>query len=757
MNPLIRILYLEDEPADVELVEAKLEEAGLSTQITRAETRDEFDEALRKDECDIILADYRLPMYDGMSALQLAQERCPDIPFIFVSGTMGEEAAIDGLTKGATDYVLKQNLSRLGSAVKRALQEAENRRARKRMQKALEESEAKMRSILENIEMGVTLISPKMEVLELNARMREWFADVDPSQRPICYHVFNDPPGEEVCDYCPACKTLQDGLVHEVITQTSRAGIVRNYRIVSSPVINESGEVTAAIEIVEDITEKLAMEAQLRQAQKMESVGRLAGGVAHDFNNMLGVIIGHVELAMDSLDPSQPIFADLKEIWKTALRSADLTRQLLAFARKQAIAPRVLDLNETLEGMIKMLRNVIGENINLIWRPRTELWAVKMDPSQIDQILANLCVNARDAIAGVGNITIETNMETFNEADCPAHPGFIPGDFVMLSIRDDGQGMDKDTLDKIFEPFFTTKGIGKGTGLGLSTVYGIIKQNNGFIYVYSELDKGTTFKIYLPRHVAKTEQMRKESPTSLDIRGHETILLVEDEAQMLKIVGLMLERSGYQVLAASTPGQAIRVAEEHTDDIHLLITDIIMPEMNGRDLAKNLTSLYPGIKHLFMSGYLGDVIAQHGALDEGENFIQKPFSMQALTTKVREVLDGRSGRDGFARKAFREMEIFDAMENQVGMHDAFDETTGQKAERREHSSGEILTPKALAEVPDDLLATLKQAVIDLDPDQIQAVIDEIRKMNASIGQTMTDLANDFQYDKLLSLIQQRNV
>jgi PAS domain S-box-containing protein len=512
---------------------------------------------------------------------------------------------------------------------------------RKRMERALEESEVKTRSILDNIGIGVALISPEMEILELNHRMREWFPGIDPGQRPVCYRAFNDPPREAICDYCPTCKTLQDGLVHEATTQTPQAGGRRNYRIVSSPILNASGEVTAAIEMVEDITETLSLESQLQQAQKLESIGRLAGGVAHDFNNMLGVILGHTELAMGEVDPTQTLFAALQEIRKAAEHSADLTRQLLAFARKQTVAPRVLDLNETVEGMQRMLRRLIGEDIDLAWLPGKNLWPVKVDPSQIDQILANLCVNARDAIAGVGKVSIEMGNATFDEAYCDDHPGFIPGDFVMLAVSDDGHGMDKDTLDKIFEPFFTTKGIGRGTGLGLATVYGTVKQNNGFINVYSEPGHGTTFKIYLPRHAAKTEQMRKESPAAPVAQGHETILLVEDELAILNMTRQMLERFGYRVLSASTPSEAIRVAKEHAGEIHLLIADVVMPEMNGRDLAENLISLYPGLRRLFMSGYTANVIAHHGVLDEGIHFIQKPFSMQALAAKVREVLDSK--------------------------------------------------------------------------------------------------------------------
>ncbi|MCB2181572.1 MAG: response regulator [Desulfobulbaceae bacterium] len=480
-----------------------------------------------------------------------------------------------------------------------------------------------------------------MEILELNKRMREWFPAINPGQRPTCYRAFNDPPRDDVCDYCPTCKTLQDGLVHEATTQTPQPEGTRNYRIVSSPVFSPSGQVTAAIEMVEDITEKLSLESQLRQAQKMESVGRLAGGVAHDFNNMLGVIIGHTELALDQIKPTQPLFASMQEIQKAAIRSVDLTRQLLAFARKQTIAPRVLDLNETVEGMLKMLRRMIGEDIDLVWQADSNLWPIKMDPSQIDQILANLCVNARDAIDGVGKVTIETHTITFDETSAANHSGFMPGDFIMLAVSDDGQGMDKDTLDKIFEPFFTTKDIGKGTGLGLATVYGVVKQNNGFINVYSEPGQGSTFKIYLPRHAGEGEGMRKESPVAPDSRGHETILLVEDEVAILEITRRILDKLGYRVLAATTPAEAIRLAKEYAGEINLLITDVVMPEMNGRDLAKKLISLYPELRILFMSGYTSNVIAHHGILGDGINFIEKPFSKQDLATKIREVLPGK--------------------------------------------------------------------------------------------------------------------
>uniref|UniRef100_UPI0040575D1A ATP-binding protein n=1 Tax=Candidatus Electrothrix sp. TaxID=2170559 RepID=UPI0040575D1A len=413
-----------------------------------------------------------------------------------------------------------------------------------------------------------------------------------------------------------------------------------------SPVKDASGRILNYVAVKRDITEFLRAEEeraklqeQLNQAQKMESVGRLAGGVAHDFNNMLGVILGHVEFALEKAEQGHELHADLKEIQTAAMRSAAITKQLLAFARKQTISPKKLDLNETVESMLNMLRRLIGEDIDLVWKPTAQLWPVKMDPSQIDQILANLCVNARDAIDSVGKLTIETGRKTFDEEYCKKHEGFIPGDFVLLAVSDNGCGMDKETLENLFEPFFTTKEVGKGTGLGLATIYGIVKQNNGFINVYSEPGQGSIFKIYLPRLVADEDTDKVVPEKKAAAGGSETILLVEDEPTILRMTRIMLERKGYSVLPAATPGEAIDLAKTHADKIHLLMTDVVMPEMNGRDLAGQIVHLYPDIRLLFMSGYTADVIAHQGVLDDGVAFIQKPFSMADMTEKVREVLD----------------------------------------------------------------------------------------------------------------------
>ncbi|MDS4032229.1 MAG: GAF domain-containing protein [Candidatus Contendobacter sp.] len=383
-----------------------------------------------------------------------------------------------------------------------------------------------------------------------------------------------------------------------------------------------------------------ALEAQLYQAQKMEAVGRLAGGIAHDFNNMLAVIAGHADMALEQTTPKSPLRANIVEIQEAAQRSAELTRQLLAFARKQTIAPKMLNLNDTIAGMLKMLGRLIGEDIELLWKPAGTLWPVNMDPTQIDQIMANLIVNARDAITGVGRITIETGQAVFDESYRETHADANPGAYVLLAVSDTGCGMDKVVLAQLFDPFFTTKPPGKGTGLGLAMVYGIVKQNQGFINVYSEPGHGTTFKIYLPRHEPEPPGARLAQSLAATPAGAETVLLVEDEAALLNLGKVLLERLGYTVLAAAGPNQALQLAEAHASVIHLLLTDVIMPDMSGRDLWQRLRDLRPGIKCLFMSGYTANVIAHHGVLDDGVHFLQKPFSRKALATKLREALSG---------------------------------------------------------------------------------------------------------------------
>lgn len=436
-------------------------------------------------------------------------------------------------------------------------------------------------------------------------------------------------------------KTITDGRTFRGrMINKRKDGIFFTEEATISPVRDASGRIMNFVAVKRDITEELRVAAQLQQAQKMESIGRLAGGVAHDFNNMLGAILGYTELALNKTSPAEAeLRADLQEILKAAHRSAEITRQLLAFARKQTISPKVLDLNETVEGMLKMLHRLIGEDIDLVWKPKAKLWRVIMDAAQIDQILANLCINARDAITGVGKLTIETDNVTFDAAYCADHAGFIPGAFVMLAVSDDGCGMDKETIHNVFEPFFTTKSADRGTGLGLATVFGIVKQNNGFINVYSEPGQGTTVKVYLPRHVGEVPEKRTETAAKLPSGHNEIVLLVEDEPAIMNMAGVMLEKLGYKVISTGSPSKALQLAESHAEGIDLLITDVIMPKMNGRELAEQIQAIHPRIKTLFMSGYTADVITHQGVLSEDDNFLQKPFSAGTFAIKIREVLE----------------------------------------------------------------------------------------------------------------------
>ncbi|MBM9536068.1 PAS domain S-box protein [Desulfobulbus alkaliphilus] len=510
---------------------------------------------------------------------------------------------------------------------------------RKRSEDALRESEARFRA-LHNASFGGIAIHDKGVILECNQGLSE-----------ISGFGYDELIG-------------MDGLL--LIAEQSREAVMRNIRSgyeqpyeafgvrkngeeyplrLEARNIPHKGKTVRVVEF-RDITERKRAEAehaklqeQLIQAQKMETVGRLAGGVAHDFNNMLGVILGYTEMTLEQVSPGHPMYKALHGIQQAAQRSADLTGQLLAFARKQAIAPRIIDLNETVERMLKMLRRLIGEDIDLIWLPGRNLEPIKMDPTQIDKILANLCINARDAIAGVGKVTIETAAASLDEAWCAVHNETVPGEYMLLAISDNGCGMDRETLSHLFEPFFTTKEQGKGTGLGLASVYGAVTQNKGFINVYSEPGQGTTFKIYLRAYgdqSAGVEGKTLELPAE---HGSETILLVEDEPAILEMTMMMLERLGYTVLAAATPGEAIRLAHEHAGSIDLLMTDVVMPEMNGQELAGYLLAHSPNLKCLFMSGYTANVIAQHGVLDKGVHFIQKPFTMEDLKRKLGQTLN----------------------------------------------------------------------------------------------------------------------
>lgn len=414
-----------------------------------------------------------------------------------------------------------------------------------------------------------------------------------------------------------------------------------------TPMYEKNGDFIGVLGIGRDITEikkaeeeKRKLQEQLQHAQKIEAVGRLAGGVAHDFNNMLSVIQGHAELALEYLQPHALVFDDINEIIKAAKRSSSLTKQLLAFARRQTITPQILDLNKCIEGTLSMLGRLIGENIELVWKPSVQQKMVKIDPTQVEQVLANLCINSKDAITNTGTVTIITSNCFLDETFCETHEDVLPGSYITLTISDNGRGMSAETQKNIFEPFYTTKELGKGTGLGLATVYGIVKQNNGAIDVISDKEVGSTFIMYFPMCHLDGQFIKEDEKEQQITQGNETILIVEDEPILLEMAVRMLEHDGYKVYGAITPEQAIAYAESHKDVLHLIITDVIMPDMNGRELAEKLQTIVPDCQCLFMSGYTADVIAHHGVLEMNVHFIPKPFSKKELNLKVRTILDG---------------------------------------------------------------------------------------------------------------------
>ena len=461
-----------------------------------------------------------------------------------------------------------------------------------------------------------------------------------------CYDLAPPMEGVDAREYNLALLARKEPFMNLESQMVAKDGRVVCLSSSGMPVLDADGALLGFRGMDTDITDRKRMEEekerlqeQFVHTQKIECVGRLAGGMAHDFNNKLGIILGYLEVASQHVDPEAPLRGFLQKIEKAARDSVDLTQRVLTFARRQPVAPQHIDLNNTVEGLFSMLKKVIGEDIHLTWKPNSARPYVMIDPVQVDQVLANLMLNARDAIDGVGTISVETADAVIDEAYCASNREAIPGDYVMLAVSDDGCGMNKETQAIIFEPFFTTKDVGRGTGLGLSTVHGIVKQNNGFINVYSEPDQGALFKIYFPRcATAPDTKTPMPSAPKEALGGNETILVVEDESDLLDLCKLMLDSLGYHTLTACTPAEADQIIDQRQGDIHLLITDVVMPIMNGSDLARRLLSRYPRIKVLFMSGYAENTIVQRGILTDNVHFIQKPFTNEDFAAKIREVL-----------------------------------------------------------------------------------------------------------------------
>jgi PAS domain S-box-containing protein len=515
---------------------------------------------------------------------------------------------------------------------------------RRHAEEALRESEERFRTTLYSIGDGVITTDTNGNIQQMNhvAEQLTGWDETEAYGKKIdeIFKIFNEQTNAPALN--PVASVLKKGIVVGLANHTvliARDGTQRPIADSGAPIRNSRGEVTGVVLVFNDQSERRGLQDQLFQAQKMEAIGQLAGGVAHDFNNMINVILGYASMMEEDFPPADPSYHKIKAIISTAERSANLTKQLLAFARKQIIAPVPKNLNQELIPLQKMLGRLIGEDIALNISYTKDLWDIKIDPVQLTQVLTNLAANARDAIENTGSVSIETANVRIEEALGHGSKKIPAGEYVQLIFSDTGKGMNKEILGRIFEPFFTTKPKGVGTGLGLSTVFGIVKQNNGFINVYSEPDQGTTFKIYFPRHQG-TAETPDELQQEIPLNGTETVLIVEDEGEILTLAKLVLEKYGYKVLHAQSPSDALASCEHYREKIDLLITDVIMPGMNGKELKERLDAKYPGIKVLFMSGYPADIVAHRGVLEEGVEFLQKPFTPVMLAKKIREVLNG---------------------------------------------------------------------------------------------------------------------
>jgi PAS domain S-box-containing protein len=601
MTEHVRILHVEDSDRDAELVREVLLAEGLNCEIVRVETREQYIAALETGQFDLIVCDYTLPSFEGGEALEIAAERWSHIPFLFFSGTIGEEKAVETLKKGAAEYVLKDNLARLPSAVRRALSEARERAERRKAEEALRASEQRTRALMENAKDAILVTNIQGIVVEVNRAGEELFGR-HRVEFAGC-HFFDLLIADEREKARLRFEAILAGGApggQETIAMTADG---RAVPIEISGSLVEIGGERLMLAIVRDVSERKQLEEQFRQAQKMEAVGRLAGGVAHDFNNLLTVILGYSDVVNNQLPAEHPLRQEIEQIRKAGERAAALTQQLLAFSRTQVLLPQLIDVREVVTDIHKMLRRVIGEDVDLSMVCDRETGRIKADPGQLEQVLMNLAVNARDAMPGGGKLTIETRNAAFGEADAREHVTAQPGSYVMIAVSDTGAGMDAETKTHIFEPFFTTKEKGKGTGLGLATVYGIVKQSGGFIRVSSEPGHGTAFAIYLPRVEEELDSHRGPLPPAIgSARGTETILLLEEEEGLRRLARDVLENHGYMVI--ETPGwqSALELATQHPGPIDLVLADAVMPETDGPEIVSRLSALRPGIKILSMSG-----------------------------------------------------------------------------------------------------------------------------------------------------------
>ncbi|HEX9704732.1 MAG TPA: response regulator [Gemmatimonadales bacterium] len=633
----LRVLLVEDNPDDARLIERELRRLVISTTLRRVDSEAALRTALPEFTPTIVLTDHSLPQFDAHQALRVVHAWNPSTPVIVVTGSLDEETAADYIKAGAADYVLKNRLPRLGAAVVGALERKRAWDATAVAERELRASEAKFSQVFRANPSAIGIMMLDGRFLEVNQTFLESFGYLREEvvgRSALDLGLWRDPT-----DRARLLDQVREGRpVRNVELEfRTKAGELRTL-LYSAELVELEG-IPHILALSNDVTDRKRLEQQLRQAVKMEAVGRLAGGVAHDFNNVLTAMFGYADLLAEELPEGSSARRDLEEIRKAAQRAATLTRQLLAFSRQQVLEPVVLSLNEMVREIDQMLRRMIGEDVALRLALPSELGNVRADPGQLEQVVMNLVVNARDAMPTGGRLLIETANAELTEEYAELRQPVVPGRYVMLAVSDTGIGMDAETRTRIFEPFFTTKEKGKGTGLGLSTVYGIVKQSGGYIWVYSESGIGTTFRIYLPRVDAPPDALAAPREVTGSVGGTETILLAEDDETLRQLARGLLEKLGYTVLATASADEAFARAREHQGPIHLLVSDVVMPGESGRQLARRLAVLRPETRVLYMSGYTDDAIVHHGMLEHGLNYLPKPFTPAVLAGTVRAVLD----------------------------------------------------------------------------------------------------------------------
>jgi PAS domain S-box-containing protein len=632
----IRVLLVEDSPGDARLILEMLNEVQAAAfDLARVDRLEAALTHLGRAAVDVILLDLGLPDSQGLETFERTHAGAVGEPIIVISGLDDEETALQAVRSGAQDYLVKGRIE--GPLLARVIRHAIER---KRAEASLAESERRARTLFETV---------NLIVLGLDAEGRVDY--VNPFFLTTTGFSAAEVLGQPWIDrFLPAAdRTELTGTFRELLERglhphyenpvLTKGGKERMIAWNNTVLRDAAGRPIGTLSIGEDITERRSLELQLRQAQKMEAVGRLAGGVAHDFNNMLTAIFGYAEMIAEEFPEDSPVREDIGEIRKAAMRAASLTRQLLAFSRQQVLEPVILNPNDLVQDLDKMLHRLIGEDVELRLSLAPDVANVRADPGQLQQVIMNLVVNARDAMPQGGKLLIETANADLDAAYVQEHLPVVPGAYVRLSVSDTGVGMTADILSHIFEPFFTTKETGKGTGLGLSTVYGIVKQSGGYVWAYSEPGRGTTFKIYLPAVSEPAPGVPIGATAERDLSGTETVLLAEDDEILRPLTRGVLEKLGYTVVSAANAEAAVALADRHVGPIHLLIADVVMPGASGRELARRLAQTRPDTRVLYISGYTDDAIVHHGMLEPGLAFLQKPFTPSALARKVREVLE----------------------------------------------------------------------------------------------------------------------